>query len=201
MAKFLCSYLKVFYLQPRSLLAPINKFVRLSITEHIDKKDQQPSTMDKNPAKFAKPELDSLVRKLKLSKEKCVTLLTALKKKNLIDESIDVHVYDDREKEIQHFFDELENGTPYIKDLFGLFDWLNFDYDPSEWLLYIKYEASRKRMKCILTHKLKEYESLPFLLSNEIDNPYETLKQALEIADYKQHNWTIDGDFRAVSVR
>lgn len=155
--------------------------------------------MEKLPIKFVKPELDCLVRKLKLSKEKCVILLSALKEKNMIEDSIDVRVYDDREKEIQHFFDELPNGTPYIRDLFGLFSWLNFDYDPVEWLLHIKYEPTKKRLKCILSHKLKEYESVPFLLSNEIDDPYETLKQALEIADYKQHNWTIDGDFRAVS--
>ena len=39
---------------------------------------------------------------------------------------------------------------------------------------------------------------MPFLISDEED-PYETLKRALEIVGYKHHYWTIDGDFRAVS--
>ena len=172
-------------------------------TEAAFKMDPKPSVAGikkKDSHKLIKPELDFLVRKLKLSKEKCVILLSYLKEKNLLDESVDVRAYDDREKEIIHFFGELDNGTPYIKDLFGLFEWLNFDYDPTEWLLNTKYEPAKKRVKSLLIHKLKEYESLPFLMSNEVEDPYETLKQALEIADYKQHNWTIDGDFRAVSV-
>lgn len=165
----------------------------------MDPRSSKIDTNKKESHKLIKPELDVLVRKLKLSKDKCVILLTYLKEKNLLDDSVDVRAYDDREKEIIHFFDELDNGTPYIKDLFGLFEWLNFDYDPTEWLLYTKYEATKKRVKSMLIHKLKEYESVPFLLSNEIEDPYQTLKEALEIADYKLHNWTIDGDFRAVS--
>ena len=118
----------------------------------------------------------------------------------MIDDSINVNVYDDREKEIFHFFDELDNGTPYIKDLFGLFEWLNFDYDPAEWLLYVKHEAAKKRLKCLLMHKPRVIDSLPFLMSNKIEgDPYQTLKQALELCDYKQHNWAIDGDFKEVS--
>lgn len=153
--------------------------------------------MNDNPAKFTKPELDQLVRDLKLSKEKCCILLSALKIKNLLADAIDVHVYDDREKEIEHFFDELD-GTPFIKDIYGLLEWLNFDYEPAEWQLLIKFKNSR--LKCFLIHRLKKYDSLPFIMSNEIEDAYATITSILEIVNYREHNWPVYGDFKKVSL-
>ena len=88
----------------------------------------------------------------------------------------------------------------YIKNVDELFDWLNYDYDPSEWLLVTKYNQSKKEVRCTLTDRLNEYESLPFLVSRkEIDEQFETLKQTLEKADYRKHRWELKGDFSAVS--
>ena len=151
------------------------------------------------PVKFNKNELDRLVKKLKLSKENCVILLEVLKEKNLMEESIDVHVYDHREQDIHHFFDELENGTTFIKDLTGFLKWLNYEYRPAEYQLDIKHLQSEKRVECTLLHKRNVIEPLIFLQSGEIDDPFETLKQALEKFDYKKHKWELKGDFSAVS--
>ena len=153
-----------------------------------------PST---SSSKFTKAELDELVRDLKLSKGGCVKLLSLLKEKNLLVEPIDVHCYDEREKEIEPFFSELD-GTPFIKNINGLFRWLNFIYEPTEWLLYIRFRNSK--LKCFLIHKPKEYKSLPFLLSNEVKDPYQILKNILEIVNYKQHNWSLYGDFKKVII-
>ena len=151
------------------------------------------------PVKFNKSELDRMVRELKLSEENCVILLEVLKEKHLMEKSIDVHAYDHREQEIVHFFDELEGDTVYLKNVVGLLNWANCHYNSSEWLLDIRHLQLEKRIECTLKHKPKKYASRTFLESGEIDDPFETLKQALEKADYRKHRWQLKGDFSAVS--
>ena len=82
-------------------------------------------------------------------------------------------------------------------DLYGLLKWLNFNYKPKEWALYTRYKNSK--LSCFLIHKLKEYDSLP-LLVNVVENPYDILKRILEIINYKDHNWSILGDFKKVII-
>lgn len=115
--------------------------------------------------KFEKLELDRLIRKMKLSKENRKILLSFFKDNKLLAESFDVVEY---EKEIEikqvediaRFLDEI-SGNPFIKNIYGLLELLNYDYKPDEWLLYSKYKNSR--LKCLLIHKHKKYDSLPFL--------------------------------------
>ena len=163
---------------------------------------EQPSTADQSPGQFDKEELDWLVRSLRLTKEQCVVLLESLKETNKLKAGIDVHVYD---QEIMRFFGRLMNGTEHIKDVPGWFNWLNYDYeDPSEWALEIKYDQSKKSLKCTLTDTLGRYNPLTFLESDpkiEVTEPFEMLREVLENVGYKaQGGWKLRGDFSAVSL-
>ena len=145
-------------------------------------------------------DLDYLVWTMQLPKEHSVILLETLKEKNLMEESIDVHTYDHRERPTLKFYDWLKNGAYYVKDVDGLFGLVELKHDPSDFQLEIKFEQSKKRLECTLTHKQNKNHPLKFLEShNGTDDPFETLKQALEKADYKRYRWELKGDFSAVS--
>ena len=157
------------------------------------------STVDEYLDKFNKSELDQLLRSLKLSNEQCSILLSTLKEKNRLEESIDVHVYDNHQKELMQCF-HVDGHTKRVKDVPGLFKWLNIDYsDPSEWILYIIYQQKYKALDCYLMDTSGQ-QAVMFLESQEVVDPFQVLKQAIEEADYKKYNWMIFGDFSAVSV-
>ena len=154
---------------------------------------------DQYSAKLNKSELDQLLRSLKLSDEQCSILLGALKEKNILEENIDVHVYENPVNEFVQFF-HMDGRTKRLKDVAGLFGWLHYDIDPTRWILDIYYNQTKKELDCLLIDKRREYESVKFLKSLEVADPFEFLKQALEEADYEKYNWKITGEFRAVSV-
>ena len=133
---------------------------------------------------------------MKLTEEQCVILLKSLKEKDKLEESICVNVYD---KDTSQFCRE-EGHTMYIKDVAGLLRWLHYDIDPTRWTLEIVYYQSFKRLYCYLVDKREEYKTMTFLMSREVFDPFELLKNVLEKADYKKYNWTITDDFSAVSV-
>ena len=158
-----------------------------------------------SPGQFDKEELDTLVRRLKLTRKQCVILLKRLKNTNKLKAGIDVHVYDNCVQEILHFFGRLTNGTQYIKDVPGLFEWMDYDYvDPSEWALEIKYDQSKKNLRCTLIDTLEVYDPLTFLESDpkfEVTEPFEMLREVLENVGYKAlGGWELRGDFSAVSL-
>ena len=143
---------------------------------------------------FNRIELDRLVYSLMLSDNQCVILLKSLKEKDMLKESVDMH-----HDEIKQFL-QVDDHTKRIKNVNTVFRLLQYDIDPSRWTFDIAYYQSCKRLYCYLDDKHKKYESVVFMESQGVADPFEFLKQALEEARYEEFKWKLNGDFSKVSV-
>ena len=61
----------------------------------------------------------------------------------------------------------------YCSDIFGLFNEIGIDYDPSDWRLFI--DSSAKSLKAILLHNGNEFPSIPVGRSVHMKEEYENV--------------------------
>lgn len=150
----------------------------------------------KTPQPYDQPALNDLVRELDLSKEQAAVLASSLKKRNLFTGKIS-H-YQTRNHEILNYFDECD-GMPFLSDVHGLFRWLNVEYVPEQWRLFI--DSSKSSLKCVLLHNGNQYPSIPLLYSPTLKETYSDVKLALDlIGYYTKHKWKVIADLKLLNV-
>ena len=71
--------------------------------------------------------------------------------------------------------------------VFGLFNEIGIDYDPSDWRLFI--DSSVKSLKAVLLHNGNEFLSIPVGHSVHMKEEYENVKTLLDMIKYTSHNW------------
>lgn len=144
------------------------------------------------------PKLNDLIRRLGLSKEKSMILASDLRSNNLLATGCKVSYFETRNHEIVHFFDEFDANTPYLVNIEGLFGWLGYEYDPSEWRLFI--DSNLTSLKCVLLHNTNKLPSIPLLYSRTLTEKYEDVEKALQIINYEQHQWEVIADLKLLNV-
>jgi hypothetical protein len=89
-----------------------------------------------------------------------------------------VTYYRDRNNEIVEFFKET-TGIPYLKNIEEYFNWLNIDYKPEEWRLFI--DSNITSLKCVLLHNTNQFPSIPLLYSSALKENYGDIKKILKL--------------------
>ena len=149
------------------------------------------------PQLFNQAELNDLVRDLDLPKESAEMLGSRLKQKNLLAPGTKVTAYRNREKEFLQFF-EMHDAFVYCSDISGLLKEIGCEYQSSEWRLFI--DSSKRSLKCVLLHNGNRYASIPIGHSVQLKESYDTMRIVLEKVKYSEHNWTICGDLKVLSM-
>ena len=77
--------------------------------------------------------LNDFVRQLYLSITKSLLAASNLKQRSFLQPGVNVNYYKDRYKAVLPFIGTHSNGTPYVKDIPGLFRWFGIEYFPQDW--------------------------------------------------------------------
>ena len=140
-------------------------------------------------------ELNDLIRVLGLTKSKTELLTSWLKQWNLLDKSCRVT----RQRQCHYIFSEyfiLDEKVCYCHDINGLFEEIEFLYDPSDWRLFV--DSSARNLKVVLLHNGIKYPSIPITHSVHLKEGYENVKHLLRLVKYKEHDWEVIGDFKMI---
>lgn len=147
---------------------------------------------------FTQPALNQLVKDLSLTKDQSMVLASCLLKHNALTPDCRVGFFSKRSSEIDEFFDEDSGGNPYLKNISGLFRWLNYEYVAEHWRLFI--DSSKSSFKVVLLHNGNLLPSIPLLYSPVLKETYNDVKYALELIDYNSHKWKIIADLKLLNV-
>lgn len=149
------------------------------------------------PKQFSQSELNDLVRDLGLSKKASELLASRLSEKHLLDSSVKVSSFRQREKIFLTFFSEV-NHFVFCHDVPGLLRQLGFtSYDPKDWRLFL--DSSMRSLKCVLLHNGNIYGSVPIGHSVYLKEKHNDIKMVIDLIQYHQHNWIICVDLKMVS--
>lgn len=149
------------------------------------------------PQLFTQPELNDLVRDLDLPKESAELLGSRLKEKNLLAPGTSFSWFRKREKDFLQYFSQ-EEELVFCNDITGLLSMFNVNYDVKEWRLFI--DASKQSLKAVLLHNGNKFASVPVAHSVHLKERYENLNMILLKLKYKDHEWTICGDLKVISM-
>lgn len=159
-----------------------------------------------NHLKINQKVLNDIVRLLLLSKEKSEQLAAILKALQLLEDGVNVTFYRTREDEILAFFDDDGNGTAYLSNIHLFFKWLNFNYNPNDWRLFIDSNSTDKQQSLkvfLLFNKNTEVQDdLPpvlLLYSNTLKENYQDLSKVLSLIKYNLHKWQFCGDLKVMN--
>ena len=140
-------------------------------------------------------ELNDLIRVLGLTKSKTELLTSWLKQWNLLDKSCRVT----KQRQCHYIFSEyfiLDEKVCYCHDINGLFEEIEFLYDPSDWRLFV--DSSTRNLKVVLLHNGTKYPSIPITHSVHLKEGYENVKHLLHLVKYEEHDWEVIGDFKMI---
>lgn len=140
-------------------------------------------------------ELNDLIRDLGLTKSKAELLTSRLKQWNLLDENCRVTKQRQRHDIFSQYF-TLDEKVCYCHDINGLFEEIEFPYDPSNWRLFV--DSSTRSLKAVLLHNGNKYPSIPIAHSVHLKEGYENVKRLLRLVKYEEHDWEVIGDFKMI---
>lgn len=106
---------------------------------------------------------------LYLSKQPSQLLASRLEQWNLVKAAIRITSFRTRNKDFISFFD-MESRLCYCKNISGLFTFLGFLHNPSDWRLFI--DSSRRGLKAVFLHNRKKYSSIPIAHSVHLKESY-----------------------------
>jgi len=130
-----------------------------------------------------------------LTKVYAELLTSRLKEWHLLDPTCKVTKYRKRHLSFASFFTVPQpHSLCYCSDIFGLFNEIGIDYDPSDWRLFM--DSSVKSLKAVLLHNGNEFPSIPVGHSVHMKEEYENVKTLLDMIKYTRHNWELCGDFK-----
>ena len=95
-----------------------------------------------------------------LTKENAQLLISRLKERNLLDPTCKVSKYRKRHLSFARFFTVAQpHSLCYCSDIFGAFNEIGIDYNPTDWRLFI--DSSVKSLNVVLLHNGNEFLSIP----------------------------------------
>lgn len=153
--------------------------------------------IDDKHRKFSQSESDDLIRDLELPKEKSELLVSRLKERNFVDESVKITKQRKREEDYIGFFSEYKDFVA-CNDVDGLLKSMGIDHKPEEWRLFL--DSSKHSFKVILLHNGNELPSIPLAYSTVLKECYNDVKKLLIAIDYRKHNWIICSDLKMVAI-
>jgi len=160
--------------------------------------DFDEASTSKEPHFPNQQEMDDLIRSMGLTKENAELLTSRLKKWHLLNPTCKVTKYRKRHLSFASFFTVSQpRSLCYCSDIFGLFNEIGLDYDPSDWRLFI--DSSAKSLKAVLLHNGNEFLSIPVGHSVHMKEEYENVKTLLDMTKYTSHNWELCGDFKMLA--
>ena len=127
-------------------------------------------------------ELNDLIRDLGLIKSKAELLKSRLKQRQ-------------RDDIFSHYF-TLDEKVCYCHDITGLFEEIEFPYDPSNWRLFV--DSSTRNVKAVLLHNGYKYPSIPITHSVHLKEDYKNVKHLLRLVKYEEHDWEVIGEFKMI---
>lgn len=132
-----------------------------------------------------------------LPKESAEVLGSRLKEKNLLSPGTSFSWYRNREKEFVSYFSQ-EGDLVFCNNVPGVMSAFNIDYILDEWRLFI--DSSKRSLKAVLLHNGNKFASVPVGHSVHMKESYENLELILNKLSYSQHEWTICGDLKVISM-
>lgn len=141
--------------------------------------------------------LNDLCRDLKLSKDESMVLVSRLKERNLVEESVRISAHRDRDLPYSTFFDEAD-GLIYCSDSAGLINSMGISYNPEDWRLFI--DSGKNSLKATLLHNENKHPAVPIGYSHSLGESYESMKLLLDCINYSQHLWVICADLKVITI-
>lgn len=120
-----------------------------------------------------------------------------LKENNLLAPGTSFSWFRNREKHFTPYFSQ-EEGLVYCYNVPGLMEQLKITYNVNEWRLFI--DSSKRSLKAVLLHNGNKYASVPVGHSVYLKECYENLELILTKLNYCDHEWTICGDLKVISM-
>ena len=96
----------------------------------------------------------------------------------MLDESCQVTKQRQRHDIFSQYF-TLNEKVCYCHDINGLFEEMEFPYDPSDWRLFV--DSSARSLKAVLLHNGNKYRSIPITHSVHLKEGCENLKHLLRL--------------------
>jgi len=149
------------------------------------------------PQTFTQAELNDLVRDLNLTKDAAEILASRLHEKRLLSPGTLVTFYRNRQKELEQYYNQ-DDSITYCVDIAAVMSKLRVNYEPNEWRLFI--DSSKRSLKGVLLHNGNNLSSIPVAYSVNLKENYDNLERVLNKLNYKEHNWTICGDFKVIGI-
>ena len=142
-------------------------------------------------------ELNDLVRDLGLSKQHAQLLGSRLQEWNLLAKDTKLSVFRKRNDKLTRYF-TMENSVCACKNVNGLIDELNIEYNPEEWRLFI--DSSKLSLKAVLLHNGNTKPSIPVAHSVAMKETYENMPVILKAVNYNEDGWEICGDLKVIAL-
>ena len=149
------------------------------------------------PHKIEQPELNDLIRDLKLSKVDGELLGSRLQQWNVLHSATKISIFRDRSKQFSPYFTSIENKS-FCSNIRGLFDAFQFSHNPKEWRLFI--DGSKYSLKAALLHKGNLLPTIPVYHSVGSKETYDCMKEMLELIQYKEYKWKVCADLKVIAI-
>ncbi|XP_049307337.1 uncharacterized protein LOC125777138 [Bactrocera dorsalis] len=143
--------------------------------------------------------LNTMVRHLKLSQRQAICLAHHLRSVNTLSKDVKVYGYRKRQEELLDFFEvNGDNTFSYCKNIPGLMQYMNCEYKPEQWLLFI--DSSKNSLKAVLLYVDNTKNPVPIAISSNTKETYEAMKFILDRVQYQQHQWKICADLKVIAL-
>ena len=142
-------------------------------------------------------DLNDLAHNLYLTKQQSELLASRLKQWNLVKADVRITSFRTRNKDFASFFD-VKNRLCYCTNVSGLFTFLGFPHNPSDWRLFI--DCSKRSLKAVLLHNGNKYPSIPIAHSVHLKELYDNMELLLEAVKYNQYQWNLCGDLKIIGL-
>lgn len=156
-----------------------------------------------NHIEISQNRLNSIIRRLKLSKNKAVYLAGHLNAVKILAPGIKVARYKQRSAALFPFFNVNEentiahcNNTHGITH--GLMEAMKIEYNPEHWRLFL--DASRTTLKAVLLYIDNSKNPVPIAMSTVTKETYESLRMILNLVHYDEHEWRICTDLKVTAI-
>ena len=165
-----------------------------SISEEDTDADFCEASTSEEPHFPNQQEMDDLIQDMRLIKENTELLTSQLKEWNLLDPTCKVSKYRKFHLSFACFFTISQpHSLCYCSDIFGVFNEIGIDYNPTDWHLFV--DSSVKSLKTVLLHNGNEFPSIPVGHSVNIKEEYKNIKTLLNMIKYTNHNSELCRDF------
>lgn len=143
--------------------------------------------------------MDETIKKMNLSKRDSEYLARRLKRNNLLEHDVRITGYRNRQAVLQKLFTvNAENTFVYCNDINKLMQEMNINYVPNKWRLFI--DSSKSSLKAVLLYYYNKKPSVPIAYNTNTKETYDSVRDLLQVVDYRSHQWRICCDLKMVSL-